>query len=73
VKKTTFAIVLFCFPAITVYAQGIGKSLAFAQIAAGGSLESILNLTNRGTTTYTGSFNLFTMTDGNPAHPGARS
>jgi hypothetical protein len=40
------------------------RALAFAQIAAGefagGSIESLMNLTNRGTNSYAGTLNLFT-------------
>jgi hypothetical protein len=35
------------------------KALAFAQIAAGGGYETILNVTNRGTTTCNGTLSLF--------------
>jgi hypothetical protein len=35
------------------------KDIAFAQIAAGGGYTTILNVTNRGTTTYNGTLSLF--------------
>lgn len=35
------------------------KDMAFAQIAAGGGYTTILNVTNRGTTTYNGTLSLF--------------
>jgi hypothetical protein len=69
-KKIAFGALLFVLLSTTAFAQSISKSLAFAQIAAGGSSpeiwETILNITNRGTTTYTGIFTLYTMSNGNP-------
>jgi len=67
-KKMTFAAALFLLLPTVAFAQKIAKSLAFAQVAVGGSspeiLETILNLTNRGATTYTGTLNLYTMSNG---------
>ena len=67
-RKIAFSI-SFLFVVLTINAglasaQTVAKALAFAQMVAGGSSpevwETIVNLDNRGTTTYTGSFNLFT-------------
>ena len=44
------------------------RSIAFAQIAAGGGYESLINLTNRGTATYNGTLNMFQGT-GQPWSP----
>ena len=61
-KKTSFslAVLLLLLP-VTGFTSDpmIGRDLAFAQIAVGGGYETVLNLTNRGTTTYTGTFSLF--------------
>jgi len=60
-KRTALVLTLSIVWSATACAQDIDKELAFAQIAAGPGLNSVLNIANRGTTTYTGSFNLFTM------------
>ncbi len=60
-KKAAFVVALFSLLSGTVAAQSIGKSLAFAQIASGGNWETVINIANRGTTTYTGLLNLYTM------------
>jgi hypothetical protein len=68
-NKATLVTVSFVFLSVTAFAQeiSVGKSLVFPQVAAGGGWETILNLTNRGTTTYAGSLNLFnTAADGSP-------
>ena len=69
-KKTALIAALLFWVSATVSAQSVGKSLAFAQIASGGVWESVINVTNRGTTTYTGSLSLFTMSsDGSSPQP----
>jgi hypothetical protein len=69
-KKIAFVALLFLMLSPTAFAQKIAKALAFAQIAAGGTSpeiwETIVNLTNRGTNTYTGVFTLYTMSSGTP-------
>ena len=60
-KKAALIAGLFLFLSTTSFAQSIDKTLAFAQIASGGVWVSIINVTNRGTTTYTGSLNFYTM------------
>jgi hypothetical protein len=60
-KKAAYVIGLFFLLSSTVFAQSICKSLAFAQIASGGAWETVINVTNRGTTTYTGFLSLHTM------------
>jgi hypothetical protein len=71
-KKTALVMALLLAVSATAFAQDeIDKALAFAQIAAGpvtGTelLNSVLNITNRGTTTYTGSLNFFTMSGNTP-------
>jgi hypothetical protein len=70
-RKTAILMALLLAVSVTAFAQSIDKSLAFAQIATGpvtGTevLNSVLNLTNRGTTTYTGSLNFFTMSGSTP-------
>lgn len=52
---------LAAIPATTALAQSLlpRKDLAFAQVAAGGGYETVLNLTNRGTAVYNGTLNLF--------------
>jgi hypothetical protein len=42
------------FAPLPCLAQRIGKGLSFAQIAFGGGYETVINLTNRGTATYSG-------------------
>ncbi len=46
---------------VTAMAQNLtpGRTIAFAQIVAGGGFDSLINLTNRGTNTYTGTLYLF--------------
>jgi len=69
-RKMTFVAALSLLLPTMALAQTMEKSLAFAQVAVGGSspeiLETILNLTNRGTTTYNGTLNLFTMSNNSP-------
>jgi hypothetical protein len=58
--KSLFALLLLVLP-LTAFTQNLypRKDLAFAQIAAGGGYETVLNVTNRGTTTYNGTLSLF--------------
>ncbi|MBZ5500519.1 MAG: hypothetical protein LAP85_29350 [Acidobacteriia bacterium] len=58
--RSSLAAFLLILP-ITTYAQNLypRKDLAFAQIAVGGGYESVLNLTNRGTSSYNGTLSLF--------------
>ena len=67
-RAITFLAVLPFLFSVTSFAQipTIGKDFAVAQIAAGGGWETVLNLTNRGTTTYTGTLNLFRSSDQGP-------
>jgi len=66
-KKTALVMALLLAVSATAFAQQeIDKLLAFAQIAAGPGLNSVLNITNRGTTTYTGSLNFFAMSGNTP-------
>lgn len=61
-KKTSFSVALLLLLLPVTGLAGdpmIGRDLAFAQIAVGGGYETVLNLTNRGTTTYAGTFSLF--------------
>jgi hypothetical protein len=65
--KKLLALVLFPFLSTSVFAQTIGKTLAFPQVAAGGGWKTVLNLTNRGTTAYAGMLKLSNMTpEGQP-------
>ena len=54
------ALVVAVWP-VTAMAQNLtpGRTIAFAQIVAGGGFDSLINLTNRGTNTYTGTLYLF--------------
>ena len=58
-KHTILLGILLVLPA-TAFAQNFfpAKDLAFAQIAAGGGYETVLNVTNRGTSAYNGSLTL---------------
>jgi len=60
-KTRSLLTVLFLLLPMTAYPQNLlpRKDLAFAQVVAGGGFETILNVTNRGTTTYNGVLNLF--------------
>jgi hypothetical protein len=60
-KSRDFLAVLLLFLPVGGFAQNLspGKDLAFAQIAAGGGYETVLNITNRGTTAYAGTLSLF--------------
>jgi hypothetical protein len=45
------------------------KDIMFGQLAAGGGYETLLTLTNRGTTVYNGTLKFFTGAQGNPWSP----
>src|SRR5437867_1309215 len=58
-KYVSLLLILLSVPA-TAFAQVIpGKTLEFAQIAFGGGYETVLNLTNRGTSAFSGRLALF--------------
>jgi hypothetical protein len=59
-----FTMLILIWP-VAVMAQNLTpyQSLAFAQVAAGGGIESFINLTNRGTSNYIGMLSLFTGTN----------
>jgi hypothetical protein len=59
-SRCLFALAVFVWPVLMAAQNFVpGKSAAFAQIAAGGGYTSVINLTNRGTTTYSGTISLF--------------
>jgi hypothetical protein len=64
-KRMSVVFLLLGVP-VTGWAQLPGKDLAFAQIAFGGGYETVLNLTNRGTSAYNGSL---TLLPSDPARP----
>ncbi len=47
----------------------VAREIAFAQIAAGGGLETVVNVTNRGTTTYQGLLSLFRSSEQTAGQP----
>jgi hypothetical protein len=59
-KISSVALLLVLFP-LTAHAQNLysKKDLAFAQVAAGGAYETILNVTNRGSNVYNGFLRFF--------------
>jgi hypothetical protein len=61
--RTSLSFLLLVLPA-AAHAQNLytKKDLAFAQVAAGGAYETVLNVTNRGSETYRGVLSLFTRT-----------
>ncbi len=61
-KKLAGVFMLLACLSASARAQSIAKALTFAQIASGESWETVINITNRGVTAYTGQLNLFTMT-----------
>jgi hypothetical protein len=58
--RSSLPLVLLLF-SLTANAQSIypKKDLAFAQVAAGGAYETVINVTNRGPDTYTGVLSLY--------------
>jgi|WetSurMetagenome_2_1015567.scaffolds.fasta_scaffold09397_2 hypothetical protein len=60
-KNAICVIGLCLFLSSAAFAQSIAKSLTFAQIASGDAWETVINVSNRGTTTYTGVLSFFTM------------
>jgi hypothetical protein len=58
--RSSLVLLLLLFP-MTANTQTIypKKDLAFAQVAAGGGYETVINVTNRGPDTYTGTLRLF--------------
>ncbi len=66
-KTRIFSAVLFFLLPLVAVAQDIypTKDLAFAQVAAGSGYETVLNITNRGTSPYTGTLSL-TRSSGAP-------
>ncbi|MBI3939856.1 MAG: hypothetical protein HY315_03395 [Acidobacteria bacterium] len=63
-KNRCFVATILCFLSVTVVpAQDYNAlqklALVFAQVAAGGEYESVVNITNRGTTPYIGNLNLY--------------
>ncbi len=62
-KPSSFVLLLVLVP-LTAHAQVLypKKDLAFAQVAAGGGYETVLNVTNRGPNTYNGVLNLYHLT-----------
>ncbi len=62
-KPASLALFLVLLP-LTAHAQVLypKKDLAFAQVAAGGGYETVLNVTNRGRDTYNGVLNLYHLT-----------
>jgi len=68
-KLSSLALLLALLP-LTANAQSLytKKDLAFAQVAAGGAYETVINVTNRGSNTYNGVLNLFHLA-GQPWSP----
>ena len=68
-KLSPLTLLIVLLP-LTANAQTIypKKDLAFAQVAAGGPYETVINVTNRGSNTYTGILNLFHLA-GEPWNP----
>ena len=62
-RLSSLALLIALLP-VTANAQTLypKKDLAFAQVAAGGAYETVLNVTNRGSNTYTGVLSLYTQT-----------
>jgi hypothetical protein len=67
--RKILALAWFLFLSTSVFAQTVGKTLAFPQVAAGGGWKTVLNLTNRGTTAYSGSLKLSNMSPTNQPQP----
>jgi hypothetical protein len=67
--KKILVLVMFLFLSTSVFAQTVGKTLAFPQVAAGGGWKTVLNLTNRGTTAYSGTLKLSNMTPAGQPQP----
>ena len=60
--RSSLGLLLLLLP-LTAQAQTLytKKDLAFAQVAAGGAYETVLNVTNRGSNTYNGVLSLYTQ------------
>lgn len=67
--RSSLWVLLLLFP-LTAQAQNLypKKDLAFAQVAAGGAYETVINVTNRGPDIYTGSLLLYHLS-GQPWNP----
>ncbi len=67
-RKISSLTLLIAFLPLTAHAQNLypKKDLAFAQVAAGGGYETILNLSNRGSATYSGVLSLYHQTPTGP-------
>ncbi len=60
-RKLSCLVLLIVLLPLTAYAQNLysKKDLAFAQVAAGGAYETVINVTNRGSKDYAGSLRFF--------------
>ncbi len=60
-KRLSSLTLLIVLLPLTAHTQNLysKKDLAFAQVAAGGAYETVINVTNRGSKTYTGSLRFF--------------
>jgi hypothetical protein len=69
-RKSSFLTLLIVLLPLSAHAQNLypKKDLAFAQVAAGGAYETIINVTNRGSNSYNGSLRFFHLA-GQPWSP----